>query len=57
MLGDGKEIGLCVVQVGTCAASSIYVSRKEARAQKLGFVSTTMRLPEDASEESFPSHS
>lgn len=52
MLADGKEIGLCVVQVGTCAASSIYVSRKEARAQKLGFISTTMRLPEDASEES-----
>ena len=52
MLADGKEIGLCVVQVGTCAASSIYVSRKEARAQKLGFVSTTMHLPEDASEES-----
>ena len=52
MLAEGKEIGLCVVQVGTCAASSIYVSRKEARAQKLGFVSTTLRLSEDVSEES-----
>ena len=52
MLAEGKEIGLCVVQVGTCEASSIYVSRKEARAQKLGFVSTTLRLPEDVSEES-----
>ena len=28
------------------------MSRKEARAQKLGFVSTTLRLPEDVSEES-----
>ena len=52
LLDEGKEIGLCVVQVGTCAASSIYVSRKESRAQKLGFTSTTLRLPEDVSEES-----
>ena len=52
LLEEGKEIGLCVVQVGTCAASSIYVSRKESRAQKLGFTSTTLRLPEDVSEES-----
>jgi len=52
MLDAGQEIGLCVVQVGECEASSIYVSRKEARAQKLGFVSTTLRLPEDVSEES-----
>ena len=51
MLAQGQEIGLCVVQVGACAASSIYVNRKEARAQKLGFVSTTLRLPEDVSED------
>jgi hypothetical protein len=37
MLAEGKEIGLCVVQVGECEASSIYVSRKEARAQKNWF--------------------
>ena len=52
LLAQGREIGLCVVQIGTCAASSIYVNRKEARAKKLGFISTTLRLPEDVSEES-----
>ena len=52
MLDAGQEIGLCVVQVGDCEASSIYVHRKEARAQKLGFTSTTLRLPDDVSEAS-----
>ncbi len=50
-LAEGEEVGLCVLQVGECEASSIYVARKEARAQRLGFVSSTIRLPSDITEE------
>ena len=48
----GQEVGLCVLQVGEYEASSIYVARKESRAQRIGFVSTTLKLPTDISEES-----
>jgi len=51
-LDQGQEVGLCVLQVGECEASSIYVARKESRAQRLGFVSTTLKLSTDISEES-----
>ncbi len=50
-LTKGVEVGLCVLQVGECEASSIYVARKEARAQRLGFVSSTLRLPNDITED------
>jgi len=45
------EVGLCVVQVGSVEESSIYVARKESRAQRLGFMSTTLNLPEDITED------
>ena len=43
--------GLAVIQVGVDPASSIYVKRKGARANKLGFYSQTITLSRDCTEE------
>ena len=43
--------GLCVIQVGDNPASSIYVGRKSKRAEKLGFFSKTITLPDTISED------
>ncbi len=42
--------GLAVVQVGEDAASSVYVSRKGARAERLGFAHWTHHLPASTAE-------
>ena len=43
--------GLAVVQVGSIAASSIYVQRKGSRAKKLGFHSIVVPLSESCTQE------
>lgn len=52
---EGKP-GLAVIQVGEDPASSIYVSRKEARAKKLGFHSIRIRLPKTSSDQEILEH-
>ena len=47
----GIQPGLAVIQVGVDPASSIYVKRKGARANKLGFYSQTISLSLDCTEE------
>ena len=42
--------GISVIRVGDDPASKVYVSKKTARAERLGFVQRTIVLPEDASE-------
>ena len=43
--------GISVIRVGEDPASKVYVSKKAARAQRLGYVQRTIVLPEDSSEE------
>ena len=49
--GAEKRPGLAVIQVGEDPASSIYVSRKEARAKKLGYHSVRIQLPQTSSQQ------
>ncbi|HHW96025.1 MAG TPA: bifunctional methylenetetrahydrofolate dehydrogenase/methenyltetrahydrofolate cyclohydrolase FolD [Myxococcota bacterium] len=46
----GVEIGLHVVLVGDDPASHVYVRNKERAAAEVGILSTTHRLPQDATE-------
>ncbi|MEC8423372.1 MAG: bifunctional 5,10-methylenetetrahydrofolate dehydrogenase/5,10-methenyltetrahydrofolate cyclohydrolase, partial [Myxococcota bacterium] len=43
--------GLAVVQVGEDPASSVYVGKKKSRAQALGFLQQTHKLPEETTED------
>ena len=42
--------GLTVIQIGDVAASSIYVARKQKRAEKLGFRANTIHMDESTSQ-------
>lgn len=50
MKAQGKEITLAVIQVGTDAASTVYVGNKKKACEYIGIRSLSYELPEETSE-------
>lgn len=51
MKAQGKEITLAVIQVGTDAASSVYVGNKKKACEYIGIRSLSYELPEETTEQ------
>ena len=47
MKAQGKEITLAVIQVGTDAASTVYVGNKKKACEYIGIRSLSYELPEE----------